>query len=156
MQSRSERGWKDWSPWRTSAVADTPAQPVSSSWRTDVGWCLAAIMELISLRLEQLKYMVCPDHQTTIPTASISTGGGTHQAKPTHTDPEDDRQADPAMPSGSTSKTWNPARDRGFWTEQDQSQDQQCAHHKQGHHNLGDCNCMLGGDHQALLGHIRG
>ena len=31
------------------------------------------------------------------------------RAQPTRTDPEDDRQTDSAMPSGSTSKTWSPA-----------------------------------------------
>ena len=41
------------------------------------------------------------------------------RAKPTHTDPEDDRRVDPVLPSGSTSKTWNPAQDQGFWTESD-------------------------------------
>ena len=44
-------------------------------------------------------------------------------AKPTHTDPDDDRHVDPAMPSAATSKTWNPAQDREFWTEHDSSRD---------------------------------
>ena len=39
------------------------------------------------------------------------------RAKPTHTDPEGDRCVDPALPSGSTSKTWSPTQDQGFWTE---------------------------------------
>ena len=46
------------------------------------------------------------------------TGNG---MRTTHTDPEDDRRVDPAMPSGSTSKTWNPAQHREFWTEIDTS-----------------------------------
>ena len=54
----------------------------------------------------------------------MRTGSGmvsVQQAKPTH--PEDDRHVDPAMPRGSTSKTWNPAQDHEFWTEHDQSRD---------------------------------
>ena len=37
------------------------------------------------------------------------------RAKPTHTDPEDDRYVDPTLPSGSTSKTCNPRADSQFW-----------------------------------------
>ena len=33
------------------------------------------------------------------------------RAKPTGTDPEDDRQIDSALPAGSTSKTYDPQRD---------------------------------------------
>ena len=33
------------------------------------------------------------------------------QAKPTQTDPEDDKNADPSLPVGSTSKTYNPRAD---------------------------------------------
>ena len=33
------------------------------------------------------------------------------RAKPTQTDPEDDRTADPSLPSGSTSKTYGPRKD---------------------------------------------
>ena len=37
------------------------------------------------------------------------------RAKPTHTDPEDDMKVDPAMLTGSTSKTHNPRTDGQFW-----------------------------------------
>ena len=40
------------------------------------------------------------------------------QAKPTHTDPEDDMKVDALMPIGSTSKTWNPKADGQFWPRQ--------------------------------------
>ena len=40
--------------------------------------------------------------------------------KATHTDPEDDGQADP---SGSTSKTWDPYTDRNFWPKKSSSAD---------------------------------
>ena len=45
------------------------------------------------------------------------------RAKPTHTDPEDDRQADPALPSGCMSKTWNPYKDHNFWSKKSSGED---------------------------------
>ena len=48
---------------------------------------------------------------------SPSSWSQSKRAKPTHTDPEDDRRVDPALPSGSTSKTWNPAKDQWFWSD---------------------------------------
>ena len=43
-------------------------------------------------------------------------------AKPTSTDPEDDQQADPALSSGSTSKTWDPCADDNFWIKKSSSE----------------------------------
>ena len=45
------------------------------------------------------------------------------RAKPTHTDPEDDRAADPSMPMGSTSKTYDPRKDGNFWQRKDSGQE---------------------------------
>ena len=39
------------------------------------------------------------------------------RAKPAHTDPEDDRTADPSLPIGSTSKTYDPRKDGSFLEE---------------------------------------
>ena len=44
------------------------------------------------------------------------------RAKPTGTDPEDDRQADSALPIGSTSETYDPQRDHTMWQRKDSSQ----------------------------------
>ena len=40
----------------------------------------------------------------------------TERAKPTYSDPSDDQRSDAAMPSGTTSKTWQPGLDRPFWS----------------------------------------
>ena len=45
------------------------------------------------------------------------------RAKPTHADPEDDRTADPSLPLGSTSKTYDPRKDGSFWKRKDSGQD---------------------------------
>ena len=44
------------------------------------------------------------------------------RAKPTWTDPEDDRKADSSLPIGSTSKTYDPQKDHTFWQRKDSSQ----------------------------------
>ena len=44
------------------------------------------------------------------------------RAKPTGTDPEDDRRADPTLPAGSTSKTYDPQRDYTMWQRRDSNQ----------------------------------
>ena len=44
------------------------------------------------------------------------------RAKPTGTDPEDDRRADPTLPVGSTSKTYDPQKDYTMWQRKDSSQ----------------------------------
>ena len=44
------------------------------------------------------------------------------RAKPTGTDPEDDRRADPTLPIGSTSKTYDPRSDYTMWQRRDSSQ----------------------------------
>ena len=44
------------------------------------------------------------------------------RAKPTRTDPEDDRRADPTLPIGSTSKTYDPQKDYTMWQRRDSSQ----------------------------------
>ena len=41
------------------------------------------------------------------------------RAKPTQTDPEDGRSADPSLPMGSTSKTYDPRKDGSFWKRTD-------------------------------------
>ena len=45
------------------------------------------------------------------------------RAKPTQTDPEDDKNADPSLPVGSTSKTYNPRTDGSFWKRTDSGQE---------------------------------
>ena len=44
------------------------------------------------------------------------------RAKPTGTDPEDDRKADSTLPIGSTSKTYGPQSDHTMWQRRDSSQ----------------------------------
>ena len=44
------------------------------------------------------------------------------RAKPTGTDPEDDRKADPTLPIGSTSKTYDPQTDHTMWQRKDSNQ----------------------------------
>ena len=44
------------------------------------------------------------------------------RAKPTWTDPEDDRRADPTLPIGSTSKTYDPQNDYTMWQRRDSNQ----------------------------------
>ena len=44
------------------------------------------------------------------------------RAKPTGTDPEDDRKADPTMPIGSTSKTYDPRNDYTMWQRKNSNQ----------------------------------
>ena len=44
------------------------------------------------------------------------------RAKPTGTDPEDDRKADSTLPIGSTSKTYDPQSDYTVWQRKDSSQ----------------------------------
>ena len=44
------------------------------------------------------------------------------RAKPTGTDPEDDRRADPTLPIGSTSKTYDPQNDYTMWQRKDSNQ----------------------------------
>ena len=44
------------------------------------------------------------------------------RAKPTGTDPEDDRRADPTLPIGSTSKTYDPQNDYTMWQRRDSNQ----------------------------------
>ena len=44
------------------------------------------------------------------------------RTKPTQTDPEDDKNADPSLPMGSTSKTYNPRVDGSFWKRTDSGQ----------------------------------
>ena len=44
------------------------------------------------------------------------------RAKPTGTDPEDDRKADPTLPMGSTSKTYDPQNDYTMWQRKDSDQ----------------------------------
>ena len=44
------------------------------------------------------------------------------RAKPTYTDPEDDRTTDSSLPLGSTSKTYDPRKDGSFWQRKDSGQ----------------------------------
>ena len=50
------------------------------------------------------------------PRAAIS------EQSPTGTDPEDDRRADPTLPIGSTSKTYDPQNDYTMWQRKDSNQ----------------------------------
>ena len=47
--------------------------------------------------------------------ACDSTQSHYKRAKPTYTDPEDDRMTDSSLPIGSTSKTYDPKKDGKFW-----------------------------------------
>ena len=51
--------------------------------------------------------------------ACDSTHSHCKRAKPTHTDPEDDRMTDSSLPIGSTSKTYDPEKDGNFWQQGD-------------------------------------
>ena len=55
--------------------------------------------------------------------AHDSTHSHYKRAKPTYTDPEHDRIADPSLPLGSTSKTYDPRKDGNFWKRKDSGQD---------------------------------
>ena len=55
--------------------------------------------------------------------ANVPSWSQQKSAKPTHIDPENDRQADPALPSGSMSKTWDLYRDCNFWSKKSPSED---------------------------------
>ena len=52
-----------------------------------------------------------------------STQSHCKRAKPTYTDPEDDRMTDSSLPMGSTSKTYDPKKDGNFWQRGDSGQD---------------------------------
>ena len=52
-----------------------------------------------------------------------STHSHCKRAKPTQTAPEDDRNADPSLPMGSTSKTYDPRKDGSFWKRKDSGQE---------------------------------
>ena len=54
--------------------------------------------------------------------ACSSTQSHYKRAKPTHTDPEDDRTTDSSLPLGSTSKTHDPRKDGSFWQRKDSGQ----------------------------------
>ena len=55
------------------------------------------------------------------------------RAKPTHTDPEDDRKTDSSLPLGSTSKTYDPKKDGSFWQRKDSGQDWSHSSSSSGH-----------------------
>ena len=54
--------------------------------------------------------------------ACDSTQSHRKRAKPTDTDPEDDRMTDSSVPIGSTSKTYDPEKDGSLWRQGDRSQ----------------------------------
>ena len=54
--------------------------------------------------------------------ACDSTQSHYKRAKPTYTDPEDDRMTDSSLPIGSTSKTYDPKKDGNFWQSGDSGQ----------------------------------
>ena len=54
--------------------------------------------------------------------ACDSTQSHSMRAKPTYTDPEDDRMTDSSLPVGSTSKTCDPEKDGNFWQRSDRGQ----------------------------------
>ena len=58
--------------------------------------------------------------------ACDSTQSHYKRAKPTYTDPEDDRMTDASLPIGSTPKTYDPKRDGNFWQRSDSGQN--CSH----------------------------
>ena len=55
--------------------------------------------------------------------ANDPTWSQSKRVTPTHIDPEDDQRTDPTLPSGSTSKTWDPCAHDNFWTEKSSSED---------------------------------
>ena len=54
--------------------------------------------------------------------ACDSTQSHSKRAKPTYTDPEDDRMTDSSLPIGSTSKTCDPEKDGNLWRQRDRGQ----------------------------------
>ena len=54
--------------------------------------------------------------------ACDSTQSHSKRAKPTYTDPEDDRMTDSSLPIGSKSKTYDPEKDGNFWRQCDRGQ----------------------------------
>ena len=70
-----------------------------------------------------IKVMACgPDGPVTPDSHSRTSGVTTRRAKPTGTDPEDDRKADSTLPMGSTSKTYDPQNDYTMWQRKDSDQ----------------------------------
>ena len=54
--------------------------------------------------------------------ACDSTQSHSKRAKPTYTDPEDDRMTDSSLPIGSTSKTYDTEKDGNLWRQRDRGQ----------------------------------
>ena len=99
-----ERSWKRVSDWEGSKWS-TPTRRTlkGSEYDTDQEW-----------HLRNMRY---GDGW-----AYDSTQSHYKRAKPTCTDPEDDRATDSSLPIGSTSKTYDPRKDSSFWQKRDGGQ----------------------------------
>ena len=99
-----DSSWKKVSEWEGSQwSAPTRRTLKGSEFESDRDW-----------RLQNLRYgegWACD-----------STQSHSKRAKPTYTDPEDDRMTDSSLPIGSTSKTYDPEKDGNFWQRNDRGQ----------------------------------
>ena len=101
-----ERSWNQVSPEWEGSKWSTPTRRTltGSEYETDQEWQLRGMRDGNGWAYD-------------------STHSHYKRAKPTHTDPEDDRTADPSLPIGSTSKTYDPRKDGSFWKRKDSDQD---------------------------------
>ena len=113
--------WSSSSKWQSSAGDDGSWKKVSdwegSQWSAPTGRTLKG-SEYETDQEWQLRNMRYGDGW-----AYDSTQSHCKRAKPTYTDPEDDRMTDSSLPIGSTSKTYDPKKDGNFWQRGDSGQD---------------------------------
>ena len=105
--------WSSSSKWQSSAGDDGSWKKVSdwegSQWSAPTRRTLKG-SEYDTDQEWQLRNMRYGDGW-----AYDSTQSHCKRAKPTYTDPEDDRMTDSSLPMGSTSKTYDPRKDGNFW-----------------------------------------
>ena len=105
--------------WHSSAGGECSWNQVSPEWERSK-WSTPTRRTLTGSESDtdqerQLRSMIYGDGW-----AYDSTHSHYKRAKPTQTDPKDDRAADPSLPLGSTSKTYDPRKDGGFLEEKGQ------------------------------------
>ena len=111
-QSQADH-WSCSSKWQSSAGDDSSWKKVSdwegSQWSAPTRRTLKG-SEHESDRDWQLQQMRYGEGW-----ACDSTQSHSKRAKPTYTDPEDDRMTDSSLPFGSTSRAYDPEKDGSFW-----------------------------------------
>ena len=111
--------WSGSSKWQSSAGDD-------SSWKKVPDWEVSQWSAPTRRTLKGSEYESDRDWQLQNMRygegwACDSTQSHSKRAKPTYTDPEDDRMTDSSLPIGSTSKTYDPEKD-SFWQRGDRGQ----------------------------------